>query len=171
MAGLAKNLHFPLRAQRAILGHQLIPTVENTGRFTAYVTWRNEFPDGENIISMIARPTEPVASLGKVLGTKDTLYKYLNPHLIAVLTISTSASPPTCGIYLMDGAKGTTIYHTIVPSADGACDVKLALTENWLVYTYYDADVSGSRQAKGQRIVSVELYEGQKPNDKTRRYV
>lgn len=69
----------------------------------------------------------------------------------------------------MDGAKGAIAYHATVPSNDGTCDVHAALTENWLVYSYYDGDISSSSQAKGHRVVSVELYEGRNANDKTRR--
>lgn len=164
-------MHFPLRANRALIGHQILPTIENSGRFLAYSTWRMEFPTGETILSVTSRPTEPIASIGKVLGSRDTLYKYLNPHLVAVLTAARDVSSVSCGVYLVDGAKGTTVYHSILPSNDGACDVHIALTENWLVYTHYDGDVSASGQAKGHRAVSVELYEGSQPNDKTRRCV
>ena len=38
------------------------------------------------------------------------------------------------------------------------CDVRVSLTENWLVYHYYDEGAGG--ETKGWRTVSVELYEG-----------
>ena len=112
---------------------------------------------------------EPVASLGKVLGNRTTLYKYLNPNLMAVVTGSPTAVVPKCSLYLIDGAKGTILYHVALPAAAG-CDVKVALTENWLVYQYYDSDASGVQSTKGHRVVSVELYEGSGVDQKTRRY-
>ena len=59
--------------------------------------------------------------------------------------------------------KGTLIYHASVPPSTGMCDVKVTLTENWLVYSYYDDAY------KGQMVVSAELYEGLGVDDKTQR--
>lgn len=125
-------------------------------------------------MSTFRRPSaEPVASLGKVLGDRSTLYKYLNPHLLGYITLASGdgGAPPTCGVYLVDGAKGTIVYRSTVPSAHGACDIKAVLTENWLLYMYYDEELVSAAQAKGHRAVSVELYEGAGVNDKTRRCV
>ena len=74
-----------------------------------------------------------------------------------------------CGVYLIDGSKGTIVYHAVVPAQQGGCNVKATLAENWLVYTYYDDDTASDAQAKGYRVVSVELYEGNQVNDKTKR--
>ena len=76
-----------------------------------------------------------------------------------------------CGVYLVDGIKGTILYHASMPSAQDSCDVHAVLTENWFLYTYYEQDVTSVNQAKGWRVVSVELYEGKQVNDKTKRYV
>lgn len=104
-----------------------------------------------------------------MLGNRTTLYKYLNPNLMAVVTGSSTAVAPKCSLYLVDGAKGTILCHVTLPAAQG-CDVKVSLTENWLVYQYYDVDASGVQSTKGHRIVSVELYEGSGVDGKTRRY-
>lgn len=124
-------------------------------------------PQSESVNSVIRAPKGPVASLGKVLGNRTTLYKYLNPHLFAVTTIAKSPSG-ACSIYLVDGAKGSVVYHTAVPSKS-PCDIKAVLSENWLVYSYYDDEYAGVGQTKGQRVVSVEIYEGRVVDEKTRR--
>ncbi|KAI0743061.1 hypothetical protein C8Q80DRAFT_1192304 [Daedaleopsis nitida] len=145
------------------------PKVEFTGKHIAYPTWSLPFPANEDIRVVFARPADPVASLGKVLGNRTTLYKYLNPNLIGVVTGPPSTAPrsedATCAVYLLDGAKGTVIYHVVLPSTKGECDVKATLVENWLVYHHYDGEVS-PHQAKSYRVVSVELYEGYGPDDK-----
>lgn len=131
------------------------------------------FAPGETIVSTFRHPAgEVVASLGKVLGNRSTLYKYLNPHLVGYVTRAEGVEghPATCGVYLIDGAKGTIIYHSAIPAARGPCDIQVAFTENWLVYFYYDDEVVSAAQAKGHRIVSVELYEGSGVNDKTKRF-
>jgi ER membrane protein complex subunit 1 len=89
---------------------------------------------GETTQAMFPSSHGPVASVGKVLGNQTTLYKYLNPRLFVLLTESTSVSPSTCGIYLVDTTKGSIIYRTTVAANAGTCDVKATLTENWLVY-------------------------------------
>ena len=113
----------------------------------------------------------PVASVGKVLGNRTTLYKYLNPRLFTTLTVTSTRN--LCGLYLVDSAKGTVVYQVQIPANNGACDVKAALVENWLVYHYYDSEVSSGnvQGAKGYRVVSVELYEGRGIDDKIGRYV
>ncbi|THH04236.1 hypothetical protein EW145_g5667 [Phellinidium pouzarii] len=168
---LAPKLHFPLIAPGSILGHQVLPEPAFTDKFTAYSTWTATFPPGETVLKVFKRPAdEPVASLGKVLGDRRTLYKYLNPGLIGYITIAQRSDrrAPTCGVYLFDGLKGTIVYHATIPSARGGCDVHAVLTENWLLYTYYDEEIESVVQAKGYRVVSVELYEGSQVNDKTR---
>ncbi|KAL5498433.1 hypothetical protein ACEPAH_2575 [Sanghuangporus vaninii] len=168
---LAPQLYFPLLAPGKVLGHQVSPEPAFTGKFTAYPIWTSLFPPGETVVTTFRRPAgEIVASLGKVLGDRSTLYKYLNPHLVGYVTLAQSDKdlPPTCGVYLIDGAKGTIIYHSIIPAARGTCDIHVAFTENWLVYFYYDDELVSAAQAKGYRVVSVELYEGRGVNDKTR---
>ncbi|GBE86822.1 hypothetical protein SCP_1000640 [Sparassis crispa] len=166
------SLYFVLRTgprgSQRLTGHQISSVEELMGRDVAYPTWTVSLPPSEVIYSIIPKPHEPVASLGKVLGNRTTLYKYLNPNLVAVVT--GSSSPPsasTCSVYLVDGAKGTIIYHATLPSMVDSCDIHVALTENWLVYDYYDGEL-GVDQAKSHRIVSVELYEGSGVDDKRR---
>ncbi len=97
--------------------------------------------------------------------------------MVVVLT----TAPPTgegkhssCGIYLVDNAKGSIVYQASIPGVPArpggrACQVKAELTENWLIYHYWDGDAGVGGQTKGYMMVSVELYEGEKLDDKTER--
>lgn len=152
------------------MGHQLVLNPNLSERFVAYPTWTVSLSPEEDIQSVLPAFRGPVASIGKVLGNRTTLYKYLNPRLFTVLTASHLVSPPSCGIYLIDSTKGTIIYHATVPAGNGACDVKAVITENWLVYHYFDDKFSGTGKTKGYRMVTVELYEGSEIDDKTKRY-
>jgi outer membrane protein assembly factor BamB len=164
------SIHLALRAdvpgQRQILGHQLGLNFELSQFYVAYPTWTLSLPPKEEIRAMIPNTRGPIASIGKVLGNRMTLYKYLNPHLTLVLTSFPPSS--TCGIYVLDVVKGSVIYHASVPAAGGVCDTQATLTENWLVYHYFDDEFSGTGQSKGYRVVSVEFYEGDGPDDKTK---
>ena len=178
-AKIAASLSFPLRIHSEdtetggrvrILGHQVSIDESSAGLPpVAYPTWSLSLPVDEDIQALLpAAARWPVASIGKVLGNRTTLYKYLNPRLFTVLTASPTRS--MCGIYVVDSMKGTLVYHAEVRSSLRGCDIKTALTENWLVYHYYESDgTAGS--AKGYRMVSVEFYEGQKEDEKTKRYV
>lgn len=164
--------------------------------FEPYGTWRSAFPPGENIVRVTKREKGAVAGIGRVLGDRRTLYKYLNPHIVAVVTESrvregtdhqqqTYAAGATktegravakCSIYLLDESKGTVLYSSSFPanvhsnsdmgSSDGGCDVKVELVENWLMWHYYDNE--GGKGDKGWKMVSVEFYEGTE-DEKTKR--
>ena len=165
------NLNAVLRTgipgQHQLTGHQF--GKPEIGRPTAFATWASSLPAGEEILSIIPRPSGPVASLGKVLGNRTTLYKHLNPHLFAVTTVS----PSTCGVYVVDAVKGSIIYHVTIAARQGGegCDLHATFVENWLVYVYWEEQYQWVGHTKGRRLVTVELYEGSKPDDKTRRCV
>ncbi|EIN05678.1 DUF1620-domain-containing protein [Punctularia strigosozonata HHB-11173 SS5] len=169
---LAPSLHFSLRAgkpgSRQLIGHRIMSSDRLPGiqTYVGYPTWTLALPPSEEIITIVPRPREPVASLGKVLGNRTTLYKYLNPNVVAVLT--SNPETPSCGVYVVDQAKGTTLYRAKLPAFGGRCDVHATFAENWLVYHYYDGDNAGASRTKAYRVVSVELYEGKGVDDKTR---
>jgi hypothetical protein len=168
LAKALPSLHFPLHTgPHRVLGHQAILDADLGNNIVGYPAWSFSLLPEEEIKAVIPSSKGRVASVGKVLGNRTTLYKYLNPRLFVVLTESSTVSP-SCGVYLVDGAKGTVIHRTRVPANHGTCDIRASLTENWLVYHYYDGSF-GVGQAKGHRMVSVELYEGRQIDDKTSR--
>ncbi|KAF4624240.1 hypothetical protein G7Y89_g13934 [Cudoniella acicularis] len=75
------------------------------------VTWTFTPPLEQRIIRVISRPThDPVASIGRVLGDRTVLYKYLNPNIILVTAVSDAAS--TASFYLLDTVSGDLLYST-----------------------------------------------------------
>jgi hypothetical protein len=177
-AKLAPSLRFAVRAgeagHKSIMGHEFTLNTAISNRYLGIPTWSLALRPDEEVISVIKPTTGPIASLGKVLGNRTTLYKYLNPHLTAYITASASPTPQerVCSIYVVDTAKGTTVYQEELPSMEtGACDMKAVLSENWLVYVYYDPEYAAVGSTKGWRLVSVELYEGSEVDDKQSRCV
>lgn len=156
--------------QHTIGGYQFaVGLGEQVSAFTA---WTLPLSLGEEVQTLLPPAGRgPVASVGKVLGNRTTLYKYLNPRLFTALTVTPIKN--LCGLYLIDSVKGTIIYQVQIAADNGVCDIKTALTENWLVYHYYDNEVStgNSLGTKGYRMVSIELYEGKGIDDKTERLV
>jgi hypothetical protein len=168
---LSPSLRFSLQTGgHTLRGYQIFQDVNHENTFAAHQTWTLSVPNDE-LISSIVRPTRgPIASLGKVLGDRATLYKYLNPNLFAITTVSKLSTNAVCSVYLVDGSRGSIIYHASVTSTRAACRIEAELTENWLVYGYYDEDIAANHQTKGYRIISVEAYEGKAINEKTRRW-
>lgn len=181
---LARSLHVPIivdsphaPGHRRVAGHQFIQSPQLGEQHVAYPTWTLTVPPEEGVQSIVPASRGPVASHGKVLGNRTTLYKYINPRLSVILTTSHTVSPPHCGVYVIDNAKGSIIYHARVPASSsimspaGGCNVQASLVENWLVYHYYDPEFQAEGQAKGFRVVTVEIYEGKGIDDKTDRSV
>ncbi|KAI6102247.1 hypothetical protein F5141DRAFT_1242077 [Pisolithus sp. B1] len=75
-----------------------------------------------------------------------------------------------CGLYVLDSVEGTVLYRVRLLAPERRCDdVHAALVDHWLVYAYFeDGTGAGGDGTKGWRIVSVEMYEGKKPDDVTR---
>ncbi|GJJ09321.1 hypothetical protein Clacol_003543 [Clathrus columnatus] len=162
MENMVSSMYFSTEsAHHELRGYQLLPTSNGTDHLVAE-RWVVSFDPSERIQFIYKHSREPIASFGKVLGDRRTLYKYLNPHLMLVLTENLSVSQ--CTLYLVDGIKGTVVYETVLPATAGSCDVHATLTENWLVYHYYD---EVSPDSIGFKVVSVELYEGDSIDDKT----
>lgn len=179
-AKIGESLRFALPATSALeTAHQQIvgyaSPLSQVYPFQAQELWRTAFAPGEEIVSVVKRPHEPIASFGKVVAGKKTLYRYLNPHLLAVVTSTRSGPVPSnsssCAVNIVDGAKGTIVYRAQVAARGTPCSVKLAFAQNWLTYHYYDPANDGQDAAKGYRFVTLELYEGQGPDDKSSRCV
>ncbi|KAJ7114097.1 hypothetical protein C8R44DRAFT_676555 [Mycena epipterygia] len=144
-----------------VVGHGLKLDPNLSDKYVAFRTWGLSLPPGETVKSIVKPRVGPVASFGKVLGNRTTLYKYLNPRMFVVLTQGMDTVGSGCGVYVVDGAKGSVLYSALVPAAGNpGCDVHATLSENWLVYHYYDGEGLGMGETKGWRIVTVELYEG-----------
>ncbi|KDN35819.1 DUF1620-domain-containing protein [Tilletiaria anomala UBC 951] len=118
-------------------------------------TWRISFAPGESIAEIISASTDAISSQGKVLGNRDTLYKYLNPH--AHLIITTNALTAAASAYLVDYVTGAVVFETELVNIDLAHGVQVAFTENWIVLAYTTVE---AEEGQITRLVSVELYDG-----------
>ena len=130
--------------------------------------WTFQPAAGQRIVSVTARPAhDPVASIGRVLSDRTVLYKYLNPNIILVTTISEGVS--TASFYLLDSASGEVLYSTTHDSVDTTQPITSLLTENWFVYSLWgdvDAESTSLPAAKGYQLVVSELFESSLSNDR-----
>jgi hypothetical protein len=101
-------------------------------------------------------PAGQVASLGRVLGSRSTLLKYLNPDLVAIVSFSAPSS--SASIALVDSVTGAVSFTVDqIHQVDERSNIQVLLRDNWLLYSYRLAgDVARTTQ-----IVSIELYRSQ----------
>lgn len=116
-------------------------------------TWEMHL-DVAKIIALSVKPSvEKVHSQGRVLSDRSVLYKYVNPNLLAIATLSPDPlHKNVLSIYLIDGITGLVIYSVNHKRAKGP--IKLVHSENWIVYSYMN------EKFRRNEIASVELYEG-----------
>ncbi|EPY52389.1 ER membrane protein complex subunit 1 [Schizosaccharomyces cryophilus OY26] len=125
---------------------------------TIITEWELPFKNDEALINTVQRnPHETIASLGRVLADRKVMYKYLNPNVMAVLT----RRPNVLTVYIIDTFSGTILHRNEHSDVVNFENVNAVLSENWLVYSYWNAVPTIST-----KIVSVELFEGDKPNVK-----
>lgn len=134
--------------------------------------WRFKPAKGEQVLSVTARPAEdPVASIGKVLGDRRVLYKYLNPNLALVTAIgATGASGSSASFYLLDTASGKLLHSQTHHFIDTSAPITAMISENWLAYSFTTAKLDGAPEAgpesHGSFLVVAELFESSIPNDR-----
>ena len=137
------------------------------------LAWEFSPPRGEIIHSLTTRPAhDPVASIGKALGDRNVLYKYLSKNLILVTAISAAAS--TASIYLLDSITGQILYTTTHSGVDTSKPIPATFAENWFAYSLFSdpsRPVSASANntlslPKAHQLIITELYESSLVNDR-----
>ncbi|EXJ66078.1 uncharacterized protein A1O5_10692 [Cladophialophora psammophila CBS 110553] len=124
-------------------------------------TWILKPQEGMKIVHAVARAEhDPVASIGRVLGDRSVLYKYLSPNIALLLATSHSGA---LTVYLIDAMTGA-ILHTATHSGVLSSDIPAVISENWYAYTFTARDPFTSGLSN-QLIIS-ELYESSVPNDR-----
>ena len=127
-------------------------------------TWRFEVPAGSQLVSVSSRASnEKVASIGRVLGDRSVLYKYLNPNVL-VIAVTTPAKSSLI-VYLLDNVSGQIVYESKLHGVDTSKSVETRIVENVVYWSYYSTGDS-SGQSRGTRITVAELYESPLKNDR-----
>jgi hypothetical protein len=135
----------------------------DAGKKDAGTLWHFVPQPGEKILSIVSRPVnDPVASIGKVLGDRNVLYKYLNPNMALLVTAHESGK--SASVYVLDTVSGAIIYSNTRKDVDLSAPIASTLSENWFAYSF-TAESSAS-SPKGHQLVSGELFESLSPNDR-----
>ncbi|KAF2264179.1 DUF1620-domain-containing protein [Lojkania enalia] len=132
--------------------------------FGSESVWTFTPPAGEKIVGYSVRPTkDPVASIGKVLGDRRVLYKYLNPNLVLVTTALESAR--TASFYLLDSASGEILHAVSHTDVDVSRPIPSTISENWFSYSL-TIDSTSTAPSRGYQLVVAELFESPIPDDR-----
>ena len=125
--------------------------------------WTFNVPAGELILSVQSRPLEdPVASIGRMLGDRRVLYKYLNANMAFIMTSHDSLG--ILSVYLIDSVSGNILYTSRHKNVDTSRPITSTLSENWIAYSFTANQPSSD--LKGPLLVVADLYESSLPNDR-----
>jgi hypothetical protein len=124
----------------------------------------------DEIVSVAHPDGAPVSTAAHVLGDDALLLKYLNPHLLIVLTTSKGGesaplldvslraegedqvAPPSLTVTLIDVVAASVAHRVVVPH--GSAPASATLSENFVAYTYWNA------KAKRSEVGAISLHEG-----------
>ena len=76
-------------------------------KFSLYTVWKVNVPEDQTITKVTQkRNDEVVNSIGRVLGDHTVLYKYLNPNIVAFVTVSGAGLKGSVFVYIVDAVTG-----------------------------------------------------------------
>lgn len=138
-------------------------TASKSGLSADGALWRFFPPKNERVVTLVPRPVnDPVASIGKVLGDRRVLYKYLSPNIALLVTANDAARSAT--FHVIDTVTGATLHADIQHNIDLAEPIPAIITENWFAYSF--TAESADSTPKGHHLVVGELFESFVPNDR-----
>lgn len=105
-----------------------------------------------------------VASLGRILGNRSVLYKYLNENIISLI----SQSKSLMHVYLLDSVSGA-IRYKASHKTEGASQldsVNIIQYENVVVYSFWKDTLGGPKNlsTKSVQLMVLEMYESNVPD-------
>ncbi|KAK7914624.1 ER membrane protein complex subunit 1 [Apiospora marii] len=126
-------------------------------------------PSGKQKIVHVATRSvhDPIASVGRVLGDRSVLYKYLNPNTLVVAAIDEGSSTMT--LYLLDSVSGEVLTSSVHRGVDPNKDISCAISENWFACSFfgqYAIRDSETQSVKGYQLAITDLYESDISNDR-----
>lgn len=138
------------------------------------LAWQFMPASGEKIHHVTPRPAhDPVASIGKALGDRNVLYKYLNPNTLLITTIAVKSS--SAAFYIVDSTSGAVLHSTSHAGVDTSQPISSTISENWFAYSLFSkstivtqdpSQIAQQQFNKGYQLVTSELYESPYPNDR-----
>jgi len=141
-----KKLHFSLydREKRILQGF-----ASNPGGMSALETWSFVIPESHKVLAIKGHEDGALNNPGIKQGDGSVLIKYVNPHLMLVLTENDQGELLAT---ILDGVSGKVCKRMSHKNATGP--VQAVLFDHMVVYTYFNYE------SKRTELSSVGLYEG-----------
>ncbi|KAJ2784150.1 hypothetical protein H4R18_001277 [Coemansia javaensis] len=133
----------------------------------ALPAWAFALPPGETLAAPPTRYDDDAAHaaalLGRVLGDRSVLYKYLSPH---VTTLAARRAAGGVAVYLLDRVSGRLLHSAVHAAARVGPDHPFVATqaENRVVYQLWHDVIPGAAPARGYVTVVADLYESDVPD-------
>lgn len=155
------KFYFSAENEKGMKGFKVVEGYR--GSLKVVPVWNFILPKGEEILtSSKPQSHEKVALLGRALGNRNVLYKYLNPHMVSLVTKQGSSLK----VRIIDSVKGSILYETVHENVDTETNkVHIIQSENWFVYHFWSND----SKAKGYQAAVLELFEGKHENERVER--
>lgn len=150
----ADNIKFSLRGERLEAYKSDKPSTQ---------LWHFSPPEGERVVNLVPRPVnDPVASIGKVLGDRRVLYKYLDPNL--ALLVTANDAKRTASFHVLDTISGAILHSNAHSGVDLNSPISSTLSESWFAYSF---TIEASESSpKGHALVVGEMFESLVPDDR-----
>ncbi|KAJ2686184.1 hypothetical protein IWW39_003795 [Coemansia spiralis] len=140
---------------------------KESSAFSTSRSWTFDLPKGEVLLAASEyRGAQTTALLGRVLGDRSVLYKYINPHLV---TLASRRDAGGIGIYFVDRVSGRLLYSAVHETASASDKQPFLATqsENRVIYQFWQesGSVEGAQpRSKGYVTVVAEMFESDKPD-------
>ncbi|KXS09605.1 DUF1620-domain-containing protein [Gonapodya prolifera JEL478] len=154
-----------------LLGRQAVIDDNDGAVIDTRETWRVNFAPGESITVLGTPWNGRVASVGRVLGNRSVLYKYLNPNLLAVAT-HRKTPQPQASLYLVDTVKGAVQYaasYSVGADAESQPNYghHLVQWENVVLFSYWNS--GGFEKRDDDRVEPPPIEPAQEGGEKKRK--
>ncbi|KAI8612170.1 hypothetical protein BC830DRAFT_1067969 [Chytriomyces sp. MP71] len=149
---------------RGVVGYMGLKD-EAKGVYLARKVWKLDLPEGEVVADFAERDrTEPISSMGKILGNRSVLYKYLNPNLLALATLRETTTTSTVYLYLLDTVTGTLLHRAEYLGAgnagEGLHSIHLVQLDNAVVLSFYNHGPAATEAGAAAAAAAAAAVEG-----------
>ncbi|PHH81800.1 hypothetical protein CDD82_7842 [Ophiocordyceps australis] len=135
------------------------------GKTTRQDMWQLQLFARQRILDVATPPRHDViASIGRVLGDRRVMYKYLDANALVVAAIDDATH--VVSIRLVDGVSGQVLAAHEYPGVDASQPVSCTMAENWYACAFFAQYALGARSIQGHHLVVADLYESASPNDR-----
>lgn len=132
------------------------------------VMWQLQLLPGQRIATVARLPDRnPIASIGRVLGDRSVLYKYINANSVVVAVADEATS--SLSLRLVDTISGQILASHSYQGVDATEPVSCTMAENWYACSFfadYALNDGSGRSVKGYQLMVTDLYESPEPNSR-----